>query len=45
MAEEQRELAGFAGSRSLPHALVSRGRLVLWAAEGRSNSEIAEQLN
>jgi putative transposase len=44
-AEEQQELTGFAGSRSLPHALVSRARLVLWSAEGWSNSEIAAQLH
>jgi putative transposase len=44
-AEEQQELSGFAASRTLPHALVSRARLVLWSAEGRSNSEIAEQLH
>jgi putative transposase len=44
-AEEQRELAGFAASRSLPHALVSRARLVLWSAEGRTNSEIASRLS
>jgi putative transposase len=42
--EEQQELTGFAASRTLPHALVSRARLVLWSAEGRSNSEIAAQL-
>jgi putative transposase len=29
----------------LPHALVARARLVLWSAEGKSNSEIAAQLN
>jgi putative transposase len=45
IAEEQQELSGFAASRILPHALVSRARLVLWSAEGRSNSEIAERLN
>jgi putative transposase len=44
-AEEQQELTGFAGSPSLPHALVSRARLVLWSAEGWSNSEIAAQLD
>jgi putative transposase len=44
-AQEQRELAGLAGSRTLPHALVSRARVVLWSAEGWSNCEIAEQLN
>jgi putative transposase len=43
-AEEQRELAGFAASRSLAHALVARARVVLWSAEGHSNSEIATRL-
>src|SRR5271156_1702017 len=43
-AEEQRELAGFAVSRSLPHALVARAKVVLWSAEGHSNSEIATRL-
>jgi len=40
-AEEQQELSGFAASRSLAHALVARARVVLWSAEGHSNSEIA----
>jgi putative transposase len=44
-AEERRELSGFAASRSLPHALVARAQLVLWAAEGVPNMEIAERLN
>jgi putative transposase len=43
-SEEQQELAGFAASRSLPHAMVARARLVLWSAEGRTNSEIATRL-
>jgi len=43
-AEERRELSGFAASRSLAHALVSRARLVLLAAEGVPNKEIAERL-
>jgi putative transposase len=43
-AEEQRELAGFAASRSLSHALVARARVVLWSAEGYSNAEIATRL-
>src|SRR5246500_5686699 len=43
-AAEEKELAGFAASRSLAHALVARARLVLWSAEGRSNSEIARRL-
>src|SRR5580704_3988108 len=44
-AEERRELSGFAASRSLPHALVSRAQLVLLAAEGVPNGEIGERLN
>jgi transposase len=44
-AEERRELSGFAASRSLPHSLVARAQLVLWAAEGIANTEIAERLN
>src|ERR1700739_4283026 len=44
-AEEREELIGFAASRSLPHALVSRAKLVLWSGEGFSNSEIAARLD
>src|SRR5271156_3254031 len=44
-AEEEAELRGFSASRSLPHALVARAKLVLWSAEGKSNTEIASQLN
>ena len=44
-AEEAAELRGFCSSRSLPHALVARAKLVLWSAEGKSNTEIAAQLN
>ncbi len=44
-AEEEAELRGFSSSRSLPHALVTRAKLVLLSAEGRSNTEIAAQLN
>ena len=36
-AEERQQLTGFAASRSLPHALVARARLVLWAAQGAAN--------
>ena len=43
-AEEREELSGFAASRSLPHALVSRAKVVLWSGDGLSNSEIAERL-
>ncbi len=43
-ADEGEELRGFAASRSLPHALVSRAKLVLWSGDGLSNSEIATRL-
>jgi transposase len=43
-ADEGEELRGFAASRSLPHALVSRAKLVLWSRDGLSNSEIAARL-
>jgi transposase len=44
-AGERVELSGFGASRSLPHALVSRAKLVLWSGEVVSNSEIAEHLD
>src|SRR5271165_6714751 len=44
-AEEESELRGFSASRSLPHALVARAKLVLWAAQGKSNTEIAGRLH
>jgi len=43
--EEQTQLSSLAVSRTLPHALVSRAKLVLWSAEGKSNSEIARRLH
>jgi putative transposase len=43
-AEEREELSGFAASRSLPHALVSRAKLVLWSSDGLSNLDIAARL-
>jgi putative transposase len=42
--EERTQLKSLAASRSLPHALVSRTKVVLWSAEGQSNSEIAGRL-
>lgn len=42
--EEQIRLHSFAPSRTLPHALVCRARLVLWSAEGESNTRIARRL-
>jgi putative transposase len=44
-AEERQQLVRFAASRSLAHALVARARLVLWAAEGIANQEIAARLS
>ena len=43
--EEQTQLRSLARSRSLPHALVARARLVLWSAQGQSNSQIARRLH
>jgi putative transposase len=42
--QERAQLSGLAASRALPHALVARAQLVLWAAAGESNSAIAERL-
>jgi len=43
--DEQTQLRSLAASRTLPHGLVARARLVLWSAEGRSNSQIARRLH
>ena len=43
-AEEHAQLSALAASRALPHALVARAKLVLWAAQGESNTAIAERL-
>jgi putative transposase len=43
--EEQIRLRSWAASRTLPHALVARARLVLWSAQGQSNSQIARRLH
>jgi putative transposase len=42
--DEHTQLRSLAGSRTLPHALVARARLVLWSAEGQSNTQIARRL-
>ena len=42
--QEQAQLSSLAASRSLPHAMVARARLVLWAARGESNGTIAQRL-
>ena len=45
LTEEQRsELKSFASSRSVPHGLARRAQIVLMAAEGQSNVEIAKQV-
>ena len=45
LEEEQRaELESFSRSRALSHALVVRAQIVLLAAEGKQNKEIAETL-
>ncbi len=42
--EEQVQLRNWSHSRTLPHALVCRARLVLWSADGESNTRIARRL-
>ena len=42
--DERTQLKSLAASRSLPHALVCQARVVLWSAEGQSNTENAERL-
>ena len=42
--DERIQLSSLARSRTLPHALVARAKLVLWSAEGESNSQIAMRL-
>jgi len=41
---EREQLMRFAQSRSMPHGLVTRAKIILRAAEGMSNTEIAEKL-
>ena len=41
---EREQLSSLAGSRSLPSALVARAKVVLWSAEGQSNTQIAGRL-
>jgi len=43
--EEHEQLRSMANSRSLPHGLVNRARIVLMAAEGSPNREIADQVH
>ena len=41
---ERRQLESFANSRSLPYSQVVRARIILQAAEGKTNKEIAESV-
>jgi putative transposase len=43
-SEEQTQLKSLASSRTLPHSLVSRAKLVLWSAAGQLNAAIAQRL-
>jgi putative transposase len=42
--DEREELVSITRSRSMPQALATRARIVLLAADGRSNTDIAEKL-
>ena len=42
--DERAQLESFASSRSLPHGLVRRARIVLMSADGMSNTAIAAKL-
>jgi len=45
LSEDERvQLSSLSRSRTLPHAIVARARIVLWSAEGSSNTEIASRL-
>ena len=43
--EERLQLSTMAKSRTLPHSLVARAKVVLRSAEGETNTQIAERLN
>ena len=42
--EQEKALQSFANSRSLPHGLVVRSRIVLSVAEGKYDSEVAKEV-
>jgi putative transposase len=44
IAQEREQLSGLARSRALPHAIVARAKVILWSAEGASNSAVADRL-
>lgn len=43
-SDEREQLSSLARSRTLPNAVVGRAKLVLWSAEGESNTHIAARL-
>ena len=43
--EEHEQLSAIVNSRSLPHGLVRRARIVLMASEGMTNCAIAERVS
>ncbi len=43
--DERLQLESIAGSRSFPHGLVIRAQIVLMAADGKSNTAIADRLH
>ena len=43
--DEQTQLRSWSHSRTLPHGLVARARLVLWSAQGQTNGQIARRLH
>jgi len=45
LSEDERiQVSSLARSRTLSHAIVARAKVVLWSAEGASNTEIASRL-
>jgi transposase len=45
LSEDERiQVSSLTKSRTLPHAIVARAKVVLWSAEGSSNTEIANRL-
>jgi putative transposase len=42
--EERLQLSAMANSRTLPHSLVARAKVVLWSVKGETNTQIAERL-
>jgi DNA-binding NarL/FixJ family response regulator len=43
--EDQRQLNAIVNSRSLPHGLITRAKIILMAAEGETNRIIAERVS